>query len=95
MSIVLNELQVYRLKVGLVAHRWSEPSNLFGKGAGIIQPGSHCYLDRVTSDGWALFHLFGEDCKGLYVKLPTDYADDQLEEVLDEAGKPVTMTKNA
>lgn len=91
MSITLNELQVYKLKVSLFAHRWREKADMFGGDHGVIQSGSHCYLDQITKDGWALFHLFGEDCKGLYVMLPVSYADSEIEEVLDEDGKVMMM----
>ncbi len=95
MAIALNELQVYKLKVGLFAHKWGEKQNLFGGGHGMVQPGSQCYLDQVTESGWAVFHLFGEECKGLYVTLPSSYADDQLEIVLDANDRVVMVEQKA
>ncbi len=90
MSITLNELQVYKLRVGLPARAWGELSNEFDTSHGWIQPGSHCYLDQVK-DGRAAFHLFGEECAGLYVRFPVEYADNHLELVLDEEGQPAMM----
>lgn len=94
MSITLNELQVYKLRVSLIAFKWGERQSNFDSKHGWVQAGSDVYLDQVT-DGLAAFHLFGEDCKGLYVRFPVEYTDDYLEIVLDETGQPETIKDKA
>lgn len=94
MTITLNELQIYKLRVGLIAFKWGERQSNMDSKHGWIQPGSHVYLDQVK-DGLASFHLFGEDCKGLYVRFPVEYADDHLELVLDASGQPEMVKENA
>lgn len=88
--IPLTELHVYRLKVGLFARRWGVkgPSG----AAGLIHAGSDCWLDQITPDGRAIFGLFGEDFKDLYVTIPTEYVDEQIEEVIDKDGKPEVLS---
>ena len=85
----LKELHVYKLKVGLFAHRFNSPSNIFGVGS-MVLPGSLCWLDQITEDDWAIFGLFGEEYSGTYVKCPVYLAGEQLEktgEILEEKTK--------
>jgi len=64
-------------------------SGLFGTERRALA-GSEVWLDQITPDGWAVFGLFGEDTKGLYVKCPTEIADEQVEAVLVD-GQPEVL----
>lgn len=85
--MTLTEFQVYRLKVGLLAHRFGETTNCLESRYGLVHAGSDVWLDQVK-DGWASCHLFGKEHSGLYVTFPVDIAESQVEEVLDKDGKP-------
>ena len=83
--MTLREMGIYKMKVGLFAHRFGEKSGVTGIGR---MAGEECWIDQITEDGWAICPLFGgEEMQGLYVKFPVEIADSQVEEVLDKDGK--------
>ncbi len=92
--MILTELHIYRLKVDLFTHRYGEKSGLMGTGQ-LALSGSYVWLDQLTPDGWAAFGLFSAEGGGfareLYVKCPVDMADEQVETVLDDEGKPARV----
>lgn len=95
--MTLTELHVYRLKVGLPTYRWGVPGSM-ADSTSMVTPGSHVWLDQIAPDGWAVLGLFTEEGqidRVHYARLPVEYADDQLEEVLDETGKPEVLIDSA
>ncbi len=90
--MTLTELQVYRLRVSLIAFKWGEYQSNMDSKHGWVHAGSDVWHDQ-TVDGLATFGLFGEECKGLYVRFPVEYADDYLEAVLNDSGQPEMLVE--